>query len=69
MLTDNKKKNMERPKSYDILEADPDISIKGGGNVEKGLQHNFTGIRRLGPLFPVDSPPPSPFFPHKVEFH
>ena len=21
---------MERPKSYDILEADPDISIKGG---------------------------------------
>ena len=26
---------MERPKSYDILEADPDISIKGGGGVEK----------------------------------
>ena len=26
---------MERPKSYDLLEADPDISIKGGGGVEK----------------------------------
>jgi hypothetical protein len=33
---------MERPKSYDILEADPDISMKGGGGVEKkGLQHNL----------------------------
>ena len=25
---------MKRPKSYDILEVDPDISIKGGGGVE-----------------------------------
>ena len=31
MLTDNtKKKNMKRPKSYDIIKADPNISIKGG---------------------------------------
>ena len=27
---------MERPKSYDILEEDQNISIKGGGGVEYG---------------------------------
>jgi hypothetical protein len=33
---------MKRPKSYDILEADPDISIKGGWWCRnKGLQHNL----------------------------
>jgi hypothetical protein len=33
---------MKRPKSYDILEADQDISIKGGWWCrKKGLQHNL----------------------------
>jgi hypothetical protein len=41
--------NMESPKSYDIIEAIPDISIKGGGGggggVEKSKDADSIGFR------------------------
>ena len=42
---------MERPKSYDILEADPDISIKGGGDVGKRIASQFHRHSTSGPPF------------------
>ena len=39
---------MKRPKSYDILEADQDIYIKGGWCCrKKGLQYNFTVLGKI----------------------
>ena len=42
---------MERPKSYDILEADPDIFLKGGGDVEKRIATQFHRHSTSGPPF------------------
>ena len=43
---------MERPKSNDILEADPDISIKGGGGVEKKDCNTICAKKNQNPTVP-----------------